>query len=92
MTAVMKELADGHLDIQIPSAGRKDEIGSMAQAVDVFRRNAVEAERMRALRERPDERIADNCQRITRKDDRRDQRHQYQNRQKPRANPPIPAA
>jgi methyl-accepting chemotaxis protein len=51
MTAVMKELASGHLDIQIPSAGRKDEIGSMAQAVEVFRRNAVEAERMRIQQE-----------------------------------------
>ncbi len=51
MTAVMKELAAGHLDIQIPSAGRKDEIGSMAQAVDVFRRNAVEAERLRQQQE-----------------------------------------
>lgn len=51
MTAVMNELAGGHLDIQIPSAGRKDEIGSMAQAVDVFRRNAVEAERMRVQQE-----------------------------------------
>jgi len=51
MTQVMKELAGGHLDIQIPSAGRKDEIGSMAQAVDVFRRNAIEAERMRAQQE-----------------------------------------
>jgi methyl-accepting chemotaxis protein len=51
MTAVMKELAGGHLDIQIPSAGRKDEIGSMAQAVEVFRHNAVEAERMRVQQE-----------------------------------------
>ncbi len=58
MTAVMKELADGHLDIQIPSAGRKDEIGSMAQAVDVFRRNAVEAERMR-LQQEEDRRLSE---------------------------------
>ncbi|MBL9035729.1 MAG: HAMP domain-containing protein [Rhodospirillaceae bacterium] len=51
MTEVMKELAAGHLDIEIPSAGRKDEIGSMAQAVDVFRRNAIEAERLRQQQE-----------------------------------------
>jgi methyl-accepting chemotaxis protein len=51
MTAVMKELAAGHLDINIPSAGRKDEIGSMAQAVDVFRQNAIEAEQMRQREE-----------------------------------------
>ena len=59
MTAVMKELAAGHLDIQIPSAGRKDEIGSMAQAVDVFRRNAIEAEQMRQ-RQEEDRRISED--------------------------------
>ncbi len=58
MTEVMKELAAGHLDIQIPSAGRKDEIGSMAQAVDVFRRNAVEAEQLRR-RQEEDRRVSE---------------------------------
>ena len=42
MTGVMKELAAGHMDIVIPSAGRRDEIGSMAEAVDVFRRQGIE--------------------------------------------------
>ena len=47
MTAVMKQLAAGQLDIEIPSAGREDEIGSMAEAVDVFRRQGIEAEQLR---------------------------------------------
>ena len=47
MTDVMKQLAAGQMDIQIPSAGRNDEIGSMAEAVDIFRRQGIEAERLR---------------------------------------------
>ncbi|HET6159955.1 MAG TPA: HAMP domain-containing methyl-accepting chemotaxis protein [Dongiaceae bacterium] len=47
MTDVMKQLAAGKMDIAIPSAGRSDEIGSMAEAVDVFRRQGIEAEQLR---------------------------------------------
>jgi methyl-accepting chemotaxis protein len=43
MTAVMKSLSEGVLDVVIPSAQRRDEVGQMAKAVDVFRANAVEA-------------------------------------------------
>jgi len=46
MTDVMKELAAGQMDIAIPSAGRRDEIGSMAEAVDIFRRQGIEAEQL----------------------------------------------
>jgi methyl-accepting chemotaxis protein len=51
MTAVMKQLAAGRMDIEIPSAGRRDEIGSMAEAVDIFRRQGIEAEELRQQRE-----------------------------------------
>jgi methyl-accepting chemotaxis protein len=51
MTGVMKQLAAGQMDIDIPSAGRKDEIGSMAEAVDVFRRQGIEAEQLRQQQE-----------------------------------------
>jgi methyl-accepting chemotaxis protein len=51
MTGVMKELAAGHMDIVIPSAGRRDEIGSMAEAVDVFRRQGIEGEQLRQQQE-----------------------------------------
>jgi methyl-accepting chemotaxis protein len=43
MTRVMSQLADGNLDVEIPSAQRRDEVGLMAKAVDVFRENALEA-------------------------------------------------
>jgi methyl-accepting chemotaxis protein len=47
MTAVMKRLAQGNVDIDIPSAARKDEIGQMAQTVEVFKNSAVENGRLR---------------------------------------------
>jgi methyl-accepting chemotaxis protein len=42
MTSVMKRLADGDLNVEIPSVERRDEVGSMAQAVEVFKQAAVE--------------------------------------------------
>ena len=46
MTGAMRKIADGALDAEIPSAGRRDEIGEMAQSVEVFRGGLVEAERL----------------------------------------------
>ena len=48
ITAVMNRLSSGDMEVAIPGGERKDELGTMAQAVDVFRRNMLEA---RALRE-----------------------------------------
>ncbi len=42
MTSVMKQLADGDLDIEIPSLSRRDEIGSMAETLEVFKQSAIE--------------------------------------------------
>ena len=41
----MLQLADGNLDITIPEAGMKTEIGRMAGAMEVFRGNAIERNR-----------------------------------------------
>jgi methyl-accepting chemotaxis protein len=41
MTAAMVKLAAGDIAVAIPSATAQDEIGAMAKAVEVFRRNAV---------------------------------------------------
>ena len=46
MTNAMKRLADGDLLAEVPLRDRGDELGSMAQAVDVFKQNAIERERM----------------------------------------------
>ncbi len=41
MTGAMKDLAGGKLDVEVPGIGRHDEIGEMADAVEVFKSNAV---------------------------------------------------
>ena len=44
MTEAMTALAGGDMKVEIPAIERKDEIGEMAKAVQVFRDKAVEAE------------------------------------------------
>jgi methyl-accepting chemotaxis protein len=48
MVSAMTGLAGGEFKIAIPGLGRKDEIGEMAGAVEVFKNNMIEAERLRA--------------------------------------------
>ncbi|HYD99766.1 MAG TPA: HAMP domain-containing methyl-accepting chemotaxis protein [Alphaproteobacteria bacterium] len=48
MTRVMMALAGGDRAVEVPDRERPDEIGEMARAVEVFKRNAIEAERLAA--------------------------------------------
>ena len=47
----MQSLAKGDVGVGIPSVGRNDEIGQMAGAVEVFKNNMIETERLRADQE-----------------------------------------
>jgi len=47
ITAVMNRLSSGDTAVTIPGGDRKDELGTMAVAVDVFRRNMIEAGSLR---------------------------------------------
>jgi methyl-accepting chemotaxis protein len=51
LVACMKVIADGKYDVEVPGAGRTDEVGVMAGAVEVFRKNGEEVERARAERD-----------------------------------------
>jgi methyl-accepting chemotaxis protein len=51
MAETMTRLARGATEVAIPCIGRRDEIGQMADAVQVFRENAVERNRLQAERE-----------------------------------------
>jgi len=51
ITAVMNRLSSGDTDVAIPGGDRKDELGTMAGAVDVFRRNMMEARHLREEQE-----------------------------------------
>ena len=48
MTRAMGQLAGGDLAVEVPSRGKADEIGDMAKAIDVFKDNMIETERLRA--------------------------------------------
>lgn len=46
MTKAMARLADGDLSVEVPAQDRKDEIGEMAAAVQVFKNNALDRQRL----------------------------------------------
>jgi methyl-accepting chemotaxis protein len=48
MVEAMKKLAGGDTNTSIPAQGRKDEVGSMADAVQVFKDNMITAARLEA--------------------------------------------
>ncbi|MDZ4790671.1 MAG: HAMP domain-containing methyl-accepting chemotaxis protein [Hyphomicrobiales bacterium] len=47
----MRRLAGGDRSVEVPGVGRGDEIGSMADALNVFKNNLIETERLRADQE-----------------------------------------
>jgi methyl-accepting chemotaxis protein len=51
MTATMGRLSRGDMSAEIPGTERRDEIGEMSHAVQVFKDSMVEAERLRAEQE-----------------------------------------
>ncbi len=51
MTAAMAHLAEGDKTVEIPARERRDEIGEMAAAVQVFKDNAIRMEQLTAANE-----------------------------------------
>jgi methyl-accepting chemotaxis protein len=47
MTSAMRRLADGDRAVEVPPQKNVDEIADMAGAVEVFKRNAIEADRLK---------------------------------------------
>ncbi len=48
MTEVMGKLSDGDKEVQVPHQDRRDEVGDMADAVQVFKASMIENERLQA--------------------------------------------
>jgi methyl-accepting chemotaxis protein len=48
LNAGMKELAKGHFSVVVSGSDRNDEVGEMARTVEVFKKNGLEMERMKA--------------------------------------------
>src|ERR1700744_5602693 len=47
MTRAMRKLAGGDIDAELPARDRRDEVGAMAQSVQVFKENMAEAAQLR---------------------------------------------
>jgi len=58
MTSLMRRLAGGDTNIEIDSTGRSDEIGFMAQAIQVFKDNAIERETLEQKQKEVEKRMA----------------------------------
>lgn len=58
MTSAMGKLAGGDTSTAIPCVGRTDEIGEMANAVQVFKENMIEADRLRSEQAQTEARAA----------------------------------
>jgi methyl-accepting chemotaxis protein len=52
MTGAMRRLAGHDLAVEIPGVGRADEIGAMAEAVQVFKENAIRADQLTTEQEK----------------------------------------
>jgi methyl-accepting chemotaxis protein len=51
LETAMRDIASGKHAIVVPGAGRGDEIGSMARAVEIFKDGLIESDRLRAAQE-----------------------------------------
>ena len=65
MTAAMGRLAEGDNSVDVPALGRGDEIGQMAQSVQVFKDNGIEKERLEAEAAKASEAQAARSKRVT---------------------------
>ena len=91
MVTVMGELANDSDDVEIPYQDSSDEIGDMAKAVNVFKKNAIERKELErrakedaeAKKERDDLRLKEEQQRA---DEEREREHQEIKRREERAN------
>ena len=64
LTDAMSGLASGDMSIAVPGLGSQDELGAMAKAVQVFKDNMIEAERLRAEQQAAQRRQLDRAQQI----------------------------
>jgi methyl-accepting chemotaxis protein len=59
LKAVMEAFAGNNLHANVPGLDRRDELGDMARTVEVFKKNGLEVERMRAEQQEAEKRNAE---------------------------------
>jgi len=60
MTAAMRELAGGNVNVAVSETGRRDEVGQMAAAVEVFRESMVASQRYEEERRKAEQEIRES--------------------------------
>ena len=68
MTAAVKRLADGDLDVAVPCEDHRDELGAMASAVQVLKDNSITAKKLAAREEEEQakrQQRAENLEKLT---------------------------
>ncbi|MEE9140934.1 MAG: methyl-accepting chemotaxis protein [Alphaproteobacteria bacterium] len=64
MTEAMTKLAEGDLTVEVPATDRKDEIGDMAKAMQVFKDNMIKSEELQEQERKDQEAQAKRAERI----------------------------
>ena len=59
ITGLMERLAQGDREISVPYTGKRDEVGKLARALDIFRRQAITLERQTAEQRQAEARNAE---------------------------------
>jgi methyl-accepting chemotaxis protein len=59
MTGAMNRLATGDIDVEVPARERRDEVGAMASALEVFKDNAGRVARLRSEQEEQERAVAE---------------------------------
>ena len=65
MNQTMRELSAGNTDVDIPASNRRDEIGEMASAVQVFKENAINVEKATVDLQSREQEAQDQIERIS---------------------------
>lgn len=65
LTDVMRRLAGGELATTVPDQQRGDEVGNMARAVEIFKQNGIEVERLKKEQQAAEQRMAEERRKNT---------------------------
>ncbi len=65
MTGTMQRLASGDMDAEVPALDKRDEIGAMAKAVQVFKETGIETERLREEQVKAEQRAEEEKRQAT---------------------------
>ena len=85
MTGVMGDLAEGKKETEVPDQDRKDEVGAMAQAVQVFKDNMIENERLQAEQREAEQKAQEEEKRRVRAEREAEEKAQEEERRRAEA-------